>query len=134
MNRNWFTPAIWLMWLALPITALKYWLAWDHLPMQMAVHFNAAGQPNGWETRQGALQSGPGAMAVVLVFFTVMGLMVRALRPAVSWFMVAVFYVVLGFLWYGNKSIVDWNSRTNPSPRAELVQSRAGFSIVRDGS
>ena len=47
MKRDWYTLATWLMWLALPITALNYWRVWDRLPARMAVHFDANWQPNG---------------------------------------------------------------------------------------
>ena len=32
MNRDWYKPLVWLMWVALPATALNYWRAWDQLP------------------------------------------------------------------------------------------------------
>jgi hypothetical protein len=43
MNRT-FRALIWLMWAALPLIALRYWMVWDQLPIHMATHFNAAGQ------------------------------------------------------------------------------------------
>ncbi|HKH98425.1 MAG TPA: DUF1648 domain-containing protein [Candidatus Sulfotelmatobacter sp.] len=109
MNRDWYKPAIWLMWLALPTTALNYWRAWDHLPARMAVHFDANWQPNGYTSREGALELGLGIMAVMLVLFTVAGLIAHALKPSASWPMLVVFYVVLGFISYGNYSIVRFN-------------------------
>ena len=63
------------MWLALPITALNYWRAWDQLPARMAVHFDANWQPNGYTSREGSLMLGLGIMAFLLVVFTVAGLM-----------------------------------------------------------
>ena len=44
-----------MLWLALPLTALQYWSVWDQLPARMATHFGAAGQPNGWMTRETSL-------------------------------------------------------------------------------
>ena len=44
-----------MLWLALPLTALQYWSVWDQLPGRMATHFGAAGQPNGWMTRETSL-------------------------------------------------------------------------------
>jgi hypothetical protein len=120
MNRSLYKPLVWLMWLALPITALKYWRAWDHLPMRMAVHFAANWQPNGYTSREGALMLGLGIMAVMLLFFTIGALAARALKPAAAWPLLVVFYVALGFLWFGNNSIVEWN--LNPPPaHSELV-------------
>jgi hypothetical protein len=120
MNRSYYKPLVWLMWLVLPITALKYWRAWDHLPLRMAVHFDANWQPNGYTSRQGALMLGLGIMAVMLLFFTIGALAAHALKPSAAWPLLLVFYVVLGFLWFGNNSIVEWN--LNPPPaHSELV-------------
>jgi hypothetical protein len=114
MNRDFYKPAIGLMWLALPVTAVSYWRAWDALPARMAVHFNANWQPNGYTTREGALELGLGIMIVMLLLFTIGGLAARALNPAASWSMLIVFYVVLGFIWFGNRSIVEWNLPKRP--------------------
>jgi uncharacterized membrane protein len=120
MNRDWIKPATWLMWLALPITALKYWRAWDRLPMRMAVHFHANSQPNGWTSREAALEQGLGIMAVMLVLFTVASLIASALKPGAALPMLVVFYVVLGFVWYGNNAIVEWNLKAQAS-HSEMV-------------
>jgi hypothetical protein len=109
MNRDWYKPAVWLMWSALPITALTYRRFWDQLPARMAVHFDANWHPNGYTSREGALMLGLGIMAFILVLFTVAGLVVRAQKPASSWPMLVVFYLVLGLLWFINSSIVERN-------------------------
>ncbi|HME33724.1 MAG TPA: DUF1648 domain-containing protein [Candidatus Sulfotelmatobacter sp.] len=120
MIRNFYKPLVWLMWLVLPITALKYWRAWDHLPLRMAVHFDANWQPNGYTSREGALMLGLGIMTVMLLFFTIGALAANALKPSAAWPLLVVFYVALGFLWFGNNSIVEWN--LNPPPaHSELV-------------
>jgi hypothetical protein len=120
MNRDFYKPLVWIMWLALPISALKYWRAWDRLPMRMAVHFDANWQPNGYTSREGSVMLGLGIMAVLLVLFTVAGLIAHDMKPAAAWPMLLGFYVVLGFLWFGNHSIVEWN--LNPPPaHSELV-------------
>ncbi len=62
MNRNFYKPAIGLMWLALPITALSYWRAWDQLPLRMAVHFDTNWRPNGYTTREESVMLGLGIM------------------------------------------------------------------------
>jgi len=43
------------------------------------------------------------------VLFTVTTLIVDALKPAAFWPAWLVSYAVLGFCWYGNYSIVDFN-------------------------
>src|SRR6266567_4866781 len=114
MNRDWYKPLVALMWLALPVTAANYWRAWDQLPQRMAVHFDANWQPNGYTSREGALMLGLGVMAVMLVLFTVATLIARAMKPSASWPVLVVAYVVMGFCWFGNRSIVNFN--LNPQP------------------
>jgi hypothetical protein len=109
MNRIYYKTLVGLMWLALPITALNYWRNWDRLPTRMAVHFDANWQPNGYTSREGALELGLGIMAVMLVVFTIGLLIAHDLKPAAAWPLLVVFYVTLGFLWFGNHSIVEWN-------------------------
>jgi uncharacterized membrane protein len=131
MNRDWYKPAVWLMWLALPITALMYWRVWDQLPMRMAVHFDANWQPNGYTSREGSLMLGLGIMAFMLLVFTVGALAAGALKPTASWPLLVVFYVVLGFLWFGNHLIVEWN--LNPTPAHSELMGQVS-PAVRDSS
>ncbi|HLW83877.1 MAG TPA: DUF1648 domain-containing protein [Candidatus Sulfotelmatobacter sp.] len=120
MKRDFYKPLVWMMWLALPVTALKYWRVWDRLPMRMAVHFDASWQPNGYTSREGALMLGLGIMAVMLLLFTIAALIARAMKPEASWPILLLSYVVLAFLWFGNHSIVEWN--LNPPPaHSQLV-------------
>ena len=117
MNRNWYKTAVLLMWLALPTSAWIYWRAWEQLPARMAVHFDANWQPNGYTSREGAVELGLGIMGVMLVLFTVTTLIVRALKPSASWPALLLSWVVLGFCWYGNYSIVRFNlSQVAPHP------------------
>jgi hypothetical protein len=109
MTRQVYKPLLLLMWLALLTSALNYWRAWDQLPARMAVHFDANWQPNGYTSKEGAVELGLGIMAVILVLFTVAGLIAHALKPAAAWPMLIVFYVVLAVIWYGNYSIVKFN-------------------------
>jgi uncharacterized membrane protein len=131
MKRDWYKPAVLLMWLALPLSAFEYWRAWDQLPMRMAGHFDVNWQPNGYTSQEGALMLGFGIMVVMLLLFTVAGLIVRAQKPAAAWPMLVVFYVVLGFLWFGNTSIVEWNLNP-PSSHSELMGAKSP--AARDSS
>ena len=119
MNAPSYKALVGLMWLALPITALSYWRNWDQLPMRMAVHFDANWRPNGYTSREGSLTMGLGIMAFMLVVFTIGLLIVHAQRPAAAWMLLLVFYVTLGFLWFGNYSIVQWN--LHPPAHSESV-------------
>lgn len=119
MNGRLYKTLVALMWLALPITALHYRQNWDHLPVRMAVHFDANFQPNGYTSREGAFELGLGIMAVMLVLFTVGALTARALKPAAAWPLLLLFVVVLGFIGYGNYSIIRFNlnrAASHPPP------------------
>ena len=109
MARTWYKAAVLLMWLALPISAWEYRSVWDQLPARMAVHFDANWRPNGYTSRQGALELGLGIMAFMLVMFTLTTVIIYALKPGAAWPALLISYVVLGFCWYGNHSIVKFN-------------------------
>lgn len=109
MTRNCYKPLVLLMWLALPFSAWNYWHVWDQLPVRMAVHFDANWQPNGYTSRQGALELGLGIMLAMLVLFSVTTLVIYAMKPAAAWPALLIAYVVVGFCWYGNYSIVKFN-------------------------
>jgi hypothetical protein len=131
MNGDWSKPPVWLicaMWLALPISAMEYRQNWDALPARMAVHFDANWNPNGFTSREGALELGLGIMVVMLVLFTVGAFSIRALKRRAAWPMLAVFYVVLGFVWYGNHSIIEFNLK---SPRPPLALALKTFPNVQ---
>lgn len=117
MLRSAYKPLLLAMWLALLGSALNYWRAWDRLPARMAVHFDANFEPNGYTSREAAAELGLGIMAVFLLLFMIAGLIARAMKPVAAWPMLAVFYVVVGFFWYGNYSIIRFNlNRLAPHP------------------
>jgi len=120
MNRDWYKTLVLLMWLALPASAWNYWRVWDQLPNRMAIHFDANWQPNGYTSREGALELGLGIMAVMLVLFTLTTLIIHAMKPSAAWPALLVSYVVLGFCWYGNYSMVKFNLNARPA-HSELV-------------
>lgn len=120
MNRIAYKTLVGLMWLALPITALDYWRNWDRLPVRMAVHFDALWQPNGYTSREGALDLGLGIMVFMLVVATVGLLIAHALKPAAAWPLLVFFYVTIGFVWFGNHSIIGWNLNLPPA-HSELM-------------
>ena len=119
MNRDWYKPAVWLMWLPLALTALNYWRVWDRLPLRMAVHFDANWNPNGYTSRQGSLILALGMLAAMQVLFTIAFFIVRAQKPAALWPMLAFAYLFLGFFWYANHWIVEFN--LHPPAHSELV-------------
>jgi uncharacterized membrane protein len=132
MTRRWYNIAVLVMWLALPTAAWNYWNVWDRLPARMAVHFDVNWQPNGFTSREGALELGLGIMAVMLTLFTVATLIMYALKPVAALPALLVAYVVIGFCWYGNYSIVKFNldaqrSRSQSSVLSSQFQEPARF-------
>jgi Protein of unknown function (DUF1648) len=127
MERKLLQSAVALAWLALPLTALNYWRAWDRLPIRVAVHFDANWQPNGWTSREGARMLALGMTAFLLVVFTLAAYAARRMATSSlsQWALVAVFYVVLGFVYCVNNWIVERNlSGKQPTGRSELMDSR----------
>ena len=97
-----------LAWLALPLTWLQYHAVWDRLPAHVATHFNAAGQANGWMTRDTALVFPLVLAALLLTVFTVILVRVRNQGPE-FWALTGLLYVLLAVLAYANSSIIDYN-------------------------
>jgi Protein of unknown function (DUF1648) len=115
MHRRVFHFAIVLLWLALPLVALQYRQVWEQLPVHVATHFNAAGQANGWMSREQAIDFGVGFMAFLLVLFTALLLYAaRSGAGAFSWALLAFCTLVLGFMVEVNRSIVSYNLHGTP--------------------
>src|SRR6266436_1795555 len=99
MNRRPFQFAIALLWLALPLVAFQYWRVWDALPARMASHFNAAGQPNGWMSREISVEFAICVMALLLVVFTIiLWLMSRSQIEKVAWAFLGFCAIVLSLV------------------------------------
>jgi hypothetical protein len=124
MNRKLFAILTALMWLALPLTALRYAQVWDRLPERMATHFGANGQPNGWMPRETSLYFGLGLTAFVLIIFTGIAIAIlkqKATPEASSFALLGFFYFMLGFVFYVNNSILAHNLTGAPVTVAPLM-------------
>jgi hypothetical protein len=112
--------AVWLMWLAVPLTALDYWLAWDQLPVRMAVHFDLNWRASGWASREAAFGFAMGVVVFMLLVFTVTSC--AACIPPVPafmrWVLLTFFYGVLVLVCAVN----HWVVRYNLSERTTSVQ------------
>jgi hypothetical protein len=112
------------MWIALPITALLYAQVWDRLPVRMATHFNAAGQPNGWMSRETSLYFGLGLTAFVLIIFTAIALLIRwqkTMPDTPAFALLGFFYLIVGFVVYGNESVLQHNLTGRPIVIAPIL-------------
>ena len=124
MKRKLFAILTALMWLAVPLVALRYAQVWDQLPARMATHFNASGQANGWMPRETALYFGLGFTAFVLLIFTIVAviLLKQKAAPDTSWFaLLGFFYFMDGFTVYVNNSIIEHNLTGNPVTVAPFI-------------
>ncbi|HTC56638.1 MAG TPA: DUF1648 domain-containing protein [Candidatus Sulfotelmatobacter sp.] len=128
MERKLFLIVVGLTWLALPLTALNYWRAWNLLPARVAVHFDSNWQPNGYASREGSLMMALGTTAFMLLIFTIASYAARgaAVSNLARWSMVVVFYIVLGFVYGVNNWIVD---RNLAGQHSELVVPRAFYML-----
>jgi hypothetical protein len=111
MNRRLYQLLVWLMWMALPLTALRFWLVWDQLPARMVTHFDINWQPNGWMAKELALEVTLGIAALTLLVFTVILIILQKqkITDAVSWSMLAFSYVMVGFLFVLNSRLISYN-------------------------
>jgi Protein of unknown function (DUF1648) len=131
MSRYWYKLLVALMWLALPTSAMEYRQAWSQLPARMAVHFDADWRPNGYTSREGALMLGLGIIGFMLVVSTIATLIAHALKASAAWPLLAVFYLTLAFVWYGNHSIIEFNRNAEPA-HSELVGNQGSpLSVLR---
>jgi hypothetical protein len=116
MNRRFFQFAMWLPWVTAPVIAAGYWMAWDRLPARMATHFNAAGQANGWMTREMSMVFGAGILLLMLAIFS--GITAVVLRKRSSdtgvLALLVLLYWVIGILFYANLSILSYNLTGQP--------------------
>lgn len=95
------------MWLALPLTALDWWMAWSRLPERVVMKFGHNGQPTSWASRGDAMRFDLVFLACSLAFMTVIGFVVSSARPdrasRVAWGIMLcggfVFLVLNGILW-----------------------------------
>jgi uncharacterized protein DUF1648 len=123
MNRKLFNGCTWLLWLALPLTALRFWQLWDSLPPVMATHFAASGQPNGWMPREQFFWFSLKLIAIVVAVASVLiFLSHRKVRlDFSSWTVLLFFYVMTGFVAFALDSTLKYNVSGQPIPFGKLA-------------
>jgi hypothetical protein len=89
--------------------ALDYWRAWDRLPAQLAVHFDASLHPNRWAPRGDFVAQALGITVASLVAFTLGALYARSRKPSSFWPVVILFGFVLALQWWMNHSVIRHN-------------------------
>jgi hypothetical protein len=102
-----------LLWLTLPLAAFQFWTVWHELPARMASHFGAAGQPNGWMSRETLVIFFAVLLTFLLATFT--WVLIRVHKPdALAWSLLAMFYVVAGVLLNVNSALLKFNLYGRP--------------------
>lgn len=108
MNRRLWHFGIALLWAVIPAIYFQYQSVWNRLPVRMATHFNASGQPNGWATRESSMWFIVGVAAFVVVLATI--LLARIRRPDVaSWGVLFMFGVTLAILYMASGAVIGYN-------------------------
>jgi uncharacterized membrane protein len=110
-RRLWYA-GIALLWAALPAIYLQYQRVWDRLPVHMATHFNASGQPNGWSPRESSMWFIMGVTAILVVVATIVTACMRK-QHAASWAVLGMFYLILGILYRASAAVIDYNLSGN---------------------
>ena len=123
MNRNYWRGFIALLWLALPVMALRYWLVWDRLPVRMASHFDAAGNPNGWMSREQSLVFTLGFLAFMVTVSSVILYAIHRNDPisTLSWGLVAFFHIEIWTIVVLLNSTLRYNLDGSPISVAPLL-------------
>ena len=113
MDSKFYRTMTALLWLALPLTAFQFWRVWNELPARMASHFGAAGQPNGWMSRETLAIFFLVLLTFLLTTFT--WALTRVRKPdALAWSLLAMFYVVAGVLLSVNSAVLKYNLYGRP--------------------
>jgi hypothetical protein len=68
-------------WLALPLTALSWWIAWGRLPERVIMKLDAANRPIHWASRVDAMTFDMEFLGGILLFLTLLGVVVAFAQP-----------------------------------------------------
>jgi hypothetical protein len=111
MTRTTYKILAALLWFAPVAISIRYSQLWDRLPLRVATHFNAAGQPNGWMTRLESEYWSVGFLAFIVGVFFVALLVIAAKYPLTkfSWTLLAFLHAETWMLVYLQNSLLDFN-------------------------
>ena len=120
--RSSLSIASWLIWLALPYTALDYWMVWDRLPARVAIHFDINWRANGWASREAAFGLMVGLMLLLLITFTITVFVIRRVPNAhfMPWAMIVFLYATIIFVCALNHWVIRYNLGTRSNVRSSI--------------
>ena len=113
MDIKTYRVAVGMLWIVLPLTAVRYLMLWDLLPQRMATHFNAAGQPNGWMTKDTALIFPLALLSGLLLIATLVAFRVKTPDFA-AWTLLGFSGLILGVIYWGAESVLEYNLHGTP--------------------
>lgn len=122
MNRSWYRTLAALLWLAPMAVLVRYRQLWDQLPLRMATHFNAAGRPNGWMSRELSVYWSAGFVAFMVAIFFAVLMVVDQKYPEtkLSWALLAFFHAEAWTFVYLMDSLIEYSLNQAPIAIAPL--------------
>jgi hypothetical protein len=123
MTRTWYKTLTALLWLAPVAMGIRYAEVWNHLPLRMASHFDAAGRVNGWMPRDAALYFDLALLVFLAAVFTVVLLLVLTKYDLakLSWALLIVLHAEMWALVNTLSSTLDYNIRGSAISIAPLL-------------
>ena len=98
MDPESYTKRLLAIWLALPATALEFWLASTRLPERVITKYDEQGRAIGWGSRDGVFTLLAGILVFVLIVSTVIGYFVGTTRPERGRPALVVLYLCVGLV------------------------------------
>jgi len=128
-SRRYLTVFTALMWLAVPVMASLYAMAWPELPARLATHFDFANHPNGWMSREASL-----IFSLMLgIFFVGLASLIlsRVKKPdPVAWALLVFFYVIIGTLLWAEHRVIAFNVHGEPVNVAPVLFAGVSAAIL----
>jgi len=111
MSRGAYKILSAFLWLAPVAVCIRYWQLWDRLPSRMATHFDAAGRPNGWMTREMSMYWAVGFLVFIAATFFLVLIVVERKYPEskLSWVLLAFFHAEAWTFVYLMNSLAEYS-------------------------
>jgi hypothetical protein len=133
MNRSLYKTLAALLWFAPVAICIRYRQLWDLLPARMATHFDTAGHPNGWMTREMSLYWSAGFLALMAVIFFVVLFVIQKKYELtkLSWTLLIFFHAEIWTFVYLMNSLAEFSLRHTPLAISPLpIVSAIGVLVV----
>jgi Protein of unknown function (DUF1648) len=128
-SRRYLTVFTALMWLAVPVMAGLYAMAWPELPARLATHFDLNNNPNGWMSREASLTFS----LVMGIFFVGLATLIvsRIKKPdPAAWAVLFFFYVIIATLLWAEDRVIAFNVHREPVNVAPVLFAGVSTAIL----